>query len=138
MKYDGIEKIAFSISAFEIHWIVFGLIFAIIISAIFIVQRTHQKEYKAWTSARKKDTLLFAILGSIIGFVIAFLFFKDNSLKLGPIDVHWYGLSYLVAIAIAFVLLKIQARRKEYQDWTQDRILDLVFFSVIGIVVGGY
>lgn len=60
---------------------------------------------------------------------IAFSFWK--------LDVHWYGISYLMAIAIAFYLLKVRARRPEYQDWNKDRIADLVFYGVLGVVIGG-
>jgi len=57
--------------------------------------------------------------------------------SIGDIKVHWYGITYLVAIAIAYGLLKVRRKQAEYQDWTQDKISDLVFFSVIGIIVGG-
>lgn len=51
--------------------------------------------------------------------------------------VHWYGITYLVAIGLALLLLRIRARREEYSCWTMDHTVDLVFYGALGVILGG-
>ena len=65
------------------------------------------------------------------------------ALQLGPLAIHWYGLTYLAAFAL-FVLLG-QARLKhepfvsirQPQPWTARDVEDILFLGVMGVVVGG-
>ncbi len=58
------------------------------------------------------------------------------AISLGPLQVHWYGLMYLVGFAAAWWLGKIRARQP-YTALEEKHIDDLIFFSAIGIVLGG-
>lgn len=58
------------------------------------------------------------------------------ALKIGPLEIHWYGIMYLVAFATAWFLAWIRAR-KPNSGWTLEQISDLVFYSAIGAVLGG-
>ncbi len=51
--------------------------------------------------------------------------------------VHWYGITYLVAIGLAFLLLRIRARRADYANWTVDHTVDIVFYGALGVILGG-
>ncbi|NEV61764.1 prolipoprotein diacylglyceryl transferase [Thiorhodococcus minor] len=57
------------------------------------------------------------------------------ALALGPIKVHWYGLMYLIGFALAWGLGRWRADRT--QGWSKDMVDDLIFYGVIGTVVGG-
>ena len=57
-------------------------------------------------------------------------------LALGPLQIRWYGLMYLVGISAGWFLLRRRAG-KPGSGWTAQQIDDLVFVSVIGIIVGG-
>jgi phosphatidylglycerol:prolipoprotein diacylglycerol transferase len=57
-------------------------------------------------------------------------------LALGPLQIRWYGLMYLVGISAAWFLLRRRAGRSG-SGWSAQQIDDLVFVSVIGIIVGG-
>ncbi len=65
--------------------------------------------------------------------------FNPVALSLGPLQVHWYGISYLVAFGL-FIWLGAQ-RVKQPQfvaaQWSRRDIEDLLFFGVIGVVLGG-
>ncbi len=58
------------------------------------------------------------------------------AIALGPIEVHWYGLAYLAAIAFAWWL----AARRSTQPGAavrREQVDDLIFFSAVGVVLGG-
>jgi phosphatidylglycerol---prolipoprotein diacylglyceryl transferase len=65
--------------------------------------------------------------------------FDPVALSLGPLQIHWYGLSYLAAFA-QFLWL---ARRRTalpwhaQRGWTPRDVEDLLFFGVLGVVLGG-
>ncbi len=56
--------------------------------------------------------------------------------QIGPLALRWYGLMYLVGFALAAFLGMRRARRQP-ETWTSDDVLDLVFWGVGGVVVGG-
>lgn len=56
--------------------------------------------------------------------------------SLGPIQVHWYGLMYLLGFVAAWVLGCW--RVKHYRlDWTDEQVSDLIFFAALGVIIGG-
>lgn len=55
--------------------------------------------------------------------------------SIGPLHVRWYGISYVVAILIAWWLCSLRARKSP--SWSGDQVADLVFYSTLGILIGG-
>ncbi|MCK5860342.1 MAG: prolipoprotein diacylglyceryl transferase, partial [Abyssibacter sp.] len=62
--------------------------------------------------------------------------FDPVAIALGPIKVHWYGLSYLVGFTLAWALGRYRARQADW-PWNKDQISDLLFYAVLGIILGG-
>ena len=58
------------------------------------------------------------------------------ALSLGPLTVHWYGITYLVAFLAGWWLAMHRAR-KPASCWNPDEIGDAVFYIVLGVVLGG-
>jgi phosphatidylglycerol---prolipoprotein diacylglyceryl transferase len=61
------------------------------------------------------------------------------ALKLGPLAIHWYGLTYLAAFALFWFL---GTRRIAHQPfarlkWTMRDVEDILFLGVMGVVIGG-
>jgi len=56
------------------------------------------------------------------------------AIALGPVKIHWYGLTYLAGLGIAWWLLLV---RSQDSAWTKEQIADLIFYATIGIVLGG-
>jgi phosphatidylglycerol:prolipoprotein diacylglycerol transferase len=56
--------------------------------------------------------------------------------SLGPLKVHWYGLTYLAAFLLGWWLGRIRAKRED-NSWTQEQIGDLVFYVALGVILGG-
>lgn len=57
------------------------------------------------------------------------------ALDLGFIQLHWYGLMYLLAFATAYGLALL--RTKSRDDFTAEMVSDLVFFGSVGVILGG-
>jgi phosphatidylglycerol:prolipoprotein diacylglycerol transferase len=54
----------------------------------------------------------------------------------GPLDVRWYGLGYMVAFGVGFVILRRLARRR-FLKLEPDAVGDLIFALVLGVILGG-
>ena len=56
-----------------------------------------------------------------------------------PLAVHWYGIAYLVAFALFFALAVARTKQQPYASlgWTRRDIEDLLFWGVVGVIVGG-
>lgn len=58
------------------------------------------------------------------------------ALQIGPIKIHWYGISYLVGFWGAWWLGTIRARQPQWA-WPRERVGDLLFYLVLGVIAGG-
>jgi phosphatidylglycerol---prolipoprotein diacylglyceryl transferase len=56
--------------------------------------------------------------------------------SIGPIEVHWYGLMYLVGFASAWGLALFRVKRYQL-DWTKEQVSDLIFYAALGVIIGG-
>jgi len=63
--------------------------------------------------------------------------FDPVALSLGPIAIRWYGLMYLMAFGLFFFLGRYRARRDPWRGVSYALIDDLLFFGVLGVVLGG-
>jgi phosphatidylglycerol:prolipoprotein diacylglycerol transferase len=74
------------------------------------------------------------------------------AISLGPIQIHWYALSYLIGISIvwwhfgyrnrasaaAVVVPKSKKKApKVTAAWTDEDLSDLIFYGVLGVILGG-
>ena len=69
--------------------------------------------------------------------------FDPVAVSLGPLSVHWYGITYLVAFILFLALAKLRLGHPPYAQWvdkglwqTKD-IDDLMTYGVLGVVLGG-
>ena len=65
--------------------------------------------------------------------------FSPIALQLGPVAIHWYGLTYLAAFGLFIWLGGQRVKLPQYAQagWTRRDIEDLLFFGVLGVVIGG-
>ncbi|MBP7668781.1 MAG: prolipoprotein diacylglyceryl transferase [Burkholderiaceae bacterium] len=65
--------------------------------------------------------------------------FDPVALSLGPVQIHWYGLTYLVAFGLFMALAAARARQPWYANagWSRRDVEDLLFWGVLGVVLGG-
>lgn len=58
------------------------------------------------------------------------------AVALGPLQIHWYGLMYLVGFGSAWFLGNRRAKRPA-SGWNEQQVSDLIFWGAIGVVLGG-
>lgn len=58
------------------------------------------------------------------------------AISIGPLDIRWYGLMYLVGFAAGILLLNYRAK-KPNSGWTSEQVSDLIFYGALGVVLGG-
>jgi phosphatidylglycerol:prolipoprotein diacylglycerol transferase len=65
--------------------------------------------------------------------------FDPIALQLGPVGIHWYGLMYVVAFMLFLWLGTLRTRQPQWAQagWTARDVEDLLFFGVIGVIIGG-
>ena len=65
------------------------------------------------------------------------------ALQLGPLAIHWYGLTYLAAFGLFFFLAVRRLRQPPFAAatgpgaWTRKDVEDILFLGVMGTVIGG-
>ncbi|MBL8329149.1 MAG: prolipoprotein diacylglyceryl transferase [Rubrivivax sp.] len=65
--------------------------------------------------------------------------FDPVALSIGPLQIHWYGLTYLVAFGLFLWLAARRVALPQFrqQGWSRRDVEDLLFFGVLGVVLGG-
>ena len=65
------------------------------------------------------------------------------ALQLGPLAIHWYGLTYLAAFGL-FIFLGIRRLKhmpfagiKGEGAWVRKDVEDILFLGVMGVMLGG-
>nr|WP_041716729.1 prolipoprotein diacylglyceryl transferase [Alloalcanivorax dieselolei] len=56
--------------------------------------------------------------------------------SLGPLQIHWYGLMYMIGFVGGWWLAKTRAQRPD-SGWTREQVNDLLFYMALGVILGG-
>jgi phosphatidylglycerol:prolipoprotein diacylglycerol transferase len=65
------------------------------------------------------------------------------ALQIGPVAIHWYGITYLAAFALFFALAMRRLHHEPFASvrgpaaWSRADIEDMLFLGVLGVVIGG-
>ena len=59
------------------------------------------------------------------------------AIAIGPVAVRWYGLMYLIAFGLFFFLGRLRARRDAWRGVSYEVIDDMLFWGVLGVILGG-
>ncbi len=57
-------------------------------------------------------------------------------LRIGPVQLRWYGLMYMLSFIISYFVLRRFAKNRKLNLSTDD-LYDLLFYLIIGVMVGG-
>jgi phosphatidylglycerol:prolipoprotein diacylglycerol transferase len=66
-----------------------------------------------------------------------FIAFDPIAFSLGPLDVHWYGITYLLAFLFFWAYGTWLANNREWWGWSGQDVGDFLFYAMLGVVVGG-
>ena len=66
-----------------------------------------------------------------------YIAFDPIAFSLGPLSVHWYGIMYLLAFLFFWAAGNWVARHRPWWGWTSQTVSDMLFYGMIGVVVGG-
>lgn len=62
--------------------------------------------------------------------------FHPDVVSIGPLTVRWYGVSYVLAFGLAYLVLRYLARKKRWPV-EPDRVADVLFWGILGVFFGG-
>jgi phosphatidylglycerol:prolipoprotein diacylglycerol transferase len=57
-------------------------------------------------------------------------------LRIGPVQLRWYGLMYMVSFILGYFVLKRYAKLRKL-DLSTDDLYDLLFYLILGVMIGG-
>jgi phosphatidylglycerol---prolipoprotein diacylglyceryl transferase len=57
-------------------------------------------------------------------------------LRIGPVQLRWYGLMYMLSFIIGFFVIRRLAKYRKL-NMTTDDLYDLLFYLILGVMVGG-
>jgi phosphatidylglycerol:prolipoprotein diacylglycerol transferase len=63
--------------------------------------------------------------------------FDPVAIHLGPLQVRWYGLMYLIGFAAFLLLGRMRIKRAAAPAITLRELDDLLFYGVLGVILGG-
>ena len=63
--------------------------------------------------------------------------FDPVAIHLRPFGMHWYGLMYLLGFVVFIWLGRMRLRKLNQPGWDNQFLDDLLFYGVLGVVLGG-
>jgi len=63
--------------------------------------------------------------------------FNPVAFSLGPLEVHWYGITYLLAFLFFWGYGSWLARNRPWWGWSNQEVGDFLFYAMLGVVLGG-
>ncbi|XOZ33522.1 prolipoprotein diacylglyceryl transferase [Halomonadaceae bacterium KBTZ08] len=62
--------------------------------------------------------------------------FDPVAVSLGPLSIHWYGITYLVAFVGGWALARLRTTRAD-SPVNAEQLGDLLFYMALGVILGG-
>jgi phosphatidylglycerol:prolipoprotein diacylglycerol transferase len=63
--------------------------------------------------------------------------FDPIAIAFGPLRVHWYGVSDLLAFLSFWWLQGVILKRRPWWGWSREDLSDFMFYGMLGVIVGG-
>ena len=63
--------------------------------------------------------------------------FDPVAISFGSFGIRWYGLMYLLGFVAGMLLGRMRAKRDPWRGWNAREVDDVLFYVVIGIILGG-
>ncbi len=63
--------------------------------------------------------------------------FDPVAISIGPVDIHWYGIMYLLAFMSFWLMGNYRAVRQPWRGWSKQDVSDVLFYGMLGVILGG-
>jgi len=63
--------------------------------------------------------------------------FDPVAVSIGPLDVHWYGVMYLLAFLSFWLIGNRLATTRGWHGWSKQDVSDVLFYGMLGVIFGG-
>lgn len=63
--------------------------------------------------------------------------FDPVAISIGPLDIHWYGIMYLLAFLSFWLIGNHRATRQSWWGWSKQDVSDVLFYGMLGVILGG-
>jgi len=63
--------------------------------------------------------------------------FDPVAISVGPLDIHWYGVMYLLAFLAFWGVGNRRAIRQTWWGWNKQDVSDILFYGMLGVILGG-
>lgn len=63
--------------------------------------------------------------------------FDPVAVSIGPLDIHWYGIMYLLAFLSFWLIGNRRAERQAWWGWNKQDVSDVLFYGMLGVIFGG-
>lgn len=63
--------------------------------------------------------------------------FDPVAVSIGPLDIHWYGLMYLLAFLSFWAIGNRLAVSRDWYGWNKQQVSDVLFYGMLGVILGG-
>ena len=59
------------------------------------------------------------------------------AVSIGPLDIHWYGVMYLLAFLSFWLIGNYRASKQAWWGWSKQDVSDVLFYGMLGVILGG-
>jgi phosphatidylglycerol:prolipoprotein diacylglycerol transferase len=63
--------------------------------------------------------------------------FDPIAVSIGPLDIHWYGVMYLLAFLSFWTIGNARAMSQAWWGWSKQDVSDVLFYGMLGVILGG-
>ena len=63
--------------------------------------------------------------------------FDPIAVSIGPLDIHWYGVMYLLAFLSFWGIGNLRAMSQAWWGWSKQDVSDVLFYGMLGVILGG-
>jgi len=84
-----------------------------------------------------EESTLHATIDLLMQSAYRLVNFDPIAFSIGPVEVHWYGIMYLLAFLTFWMLGNRFAASRHWLKWSPGEVGDFLFYGMLGVILGG-
>jgi phosphatidylglycerol:prolipoprotein diacylglycerol transferase len=134
--FVDIDPVVFSIPAFVLRWYVPVAALVPVALLTWKSQGALHEDPVIQQQGRRTSLWTGLVVIAVLVLAAGYMAIRNLTYPIGPIDIHWYGIMYLLGFGGAWWLGQ-RRRASGRLAVTHDQFSDLCFYMMIGVIVGG-